>query len=184
MQVCVGGSRDRRRAIEGPELPSDRIRDRANGADPVPRVEPTWSARGLRREPAGLPGAQPTRRCQHKMQRFKSPGSAQRLLSVHAAVHNTFNVQRHSPHAPRSASSLRPMTLVRSRVQSLPNAELARSRPNIATPISTRCPSSARLLNCSSLTMTRSRRPVGRSRNEGATSDPESSDRQYPAGRG
>jgi transposase-like protein len=29
------------------------------------------------------------------MQRFKSPGSAQRFLSVHAAVHNTFSVQRH-----------------------------------------------------------------------------------------
>jgi hypothetical protein len=29
------------------------------------------------------------------MQRFKSPGSAQRFLSVHAAVNNTFNVQRH-----------------------------------------------------------------------------------------
>jgi putative transposase len=24
-----------------------------------------------------------------------SPGSAQRFLSMHAAVHNTFNVQRH-----------------------------------------------------------------------------------------
>ena len=29
------------------------------------------------------------------MQRFKSPGSAQRFLSIHAAVFNTFNVQRH-----------------------------------------------------------------------------------------
>jgi len=29
------------------------------------------------------------------MQRFKSPGSAQRFLSLHAAVSNTFNVQRH-----------------------------------------------------------------------------------------
>ena len=29
------------------------------------------------------------------MQRFKSPGSAQRFLSCHAAVHNTFYVQRH-----------------------------------------------------------------------------------------
>jgi putative transposase len=29
------------------------------------------------------------------MQRFKSPGSAQRFLSIHAVVHNSFNVQRH-----------------------------------------------------------------------------------------
>jgi putative transposase len=29
------------------------------------------------------------------MQRFKSSGSAQSFLSVHAAVFNTFNVQRH-----------------------------------------------------------------------------------------
>jgi putative transposase len=29
------------------------------------------------------------------MQRFKSPGSAQDFLSLHAAVHNTFNLQRH-----------------------------------------------------------------------------------------
>ena len=31
----------------------------------------------------------------HKMQRFKSPGSAQKFLSTHAAVYNTFNVRRH-----------------------------------------------------------------------------------------
>jgi transposase-like protein len=29
------------------------------------------------------------------MQRFKSAASAQRFLSVHAAAHNTFNLQRH-----------------------------------------------------------------------------------------
>ena len=29
------------------------------------------------------------------MQRFKSPGSAQKFISTHAAVYNTFNVQRH-----------------------------------------------------------------------------------------
>jgi len=37
----------------------------------------------------------PVRRRERKMQRFKSPGSAQRSLSVHAAVQNAFNVQRH-----------------------------------------------------------------------------------------
>src|SRR5260370_31767252 len=35
------------------------------------------------------------RRPDRKMQRFKSPASAQRFLSVHAAVYNTFNLQRH-----------------------------------------------------------------------------------------
>ena len=38
---------------------------------------------------------QPVRRRERKMQRFKSPGSSQRFLSCHAAVHNTFGHQRH-----------------------------------------------------------------------------------------
>src|SRR5260370_5440711 len=38
---------------------------------------------------------QPVRRRERKMQRFKSPGSAQLFLSAHAAVCNTFNIQRH-----------------------------------------------------------------------------------------
>src|SRR5215831_17146757 len=38
---------------------------------------------------------QVVRQRERKMQRFKSAGSAQRFLSVHAAVHNTFYLQRH-----------------------------------------------------------------------------------------
>jgi transposase-like protein len=38
---------------------------------------------------------QVVRRRERKMQRFKSARSAQRFLSIHAAVHNTFNLQRH-----------------------------------------------------------------------------------------
>ena len=38
---------------------------------------------------------QPVRRRERKMQRFKSPKSAQRFLAIHAAVYNLFNVQCH-----------------------------------------------------------------------------------------
>ena len=38
---------------------------------------------------------QAVRRRERKQQRFKSPASAQRFLSMHAPVHNTYNLQRH-----------------------------------------------------------------------------------------
>ena len=38
---------------------------------------------------------QTLRRRERKMQRFKSAGSAQRFLSMHAAAHNNFYLQRH-----------------------------------------------------------------------------------------
>jgi transposase-like protein len=50
---------------------------------------------GLRKNNRAENSHQPTRRRERKMQRFKSPGSAQRFLCIHAAVQNTFNVQRH-----------------------------------------------------------------------------------------
>ena len=50
---------------------------------------------GLRKNNRAKNSHLPVRRRERKMQRFKSPGSAQRFLSVHASVQNTFNVQRH-----------------------------------------------------------------------------------------
>src|SRR5215213_2597718 len=51
--------------------------------------------RGLRKSNRAENSHQPVRRAERKQQRFKSAGSAQRFLSVHAPVHNTFNLQRH-----------------------------------------------------------------------------------------
>jgi len=50
---------------------------------------------GLRKNNRAENSHQPVRRRERKMQRFKSARSAQRFLSIHAAVHNTFNLQRH-----------------------------------------------------------------------------------------
>ena len=50
---------------------------------------------GLRMNNRAENSHQVVRRRERKMQRFKSARSAQRFLSIHAAVYNTFNLQRH-----------------------------------------------------------------------------------------
>ena len=50
---------------------------------------------GLRKNNRAENSHQVVRRRERKMQRFKSAGSAQRFLSAHSAVYNTFNLQRH-----------------------------------------------------------------------------------------
>ena len=51
--------------------------------------------RGLRANNRAENSHQPVRRRERKMQRFKSARSAQRFLSMHAAIHNNFNLPRH-----------------------------------------------------------------------------------------
>src|ERR1700757_4435842 len=50
---------------------------------------------GLRKNNRAENSHQPVRRREHKLRRFKSARSAQRFPSMHPAVHNTFNLQRH-----------------------------------------------------------------------------------------
>jgi transposase-like protein len=50
---------------------------------------------GRRRNNRAENSHQAVRRRERKIQRFKSARSAQRFLSMHAVVHNTFNLQRH-----------------------------------------------------------------------------------------
>ena len=51
--------------------------------------------RGLRANNRAENSHQPIRRRERKQQRFKSPGSVQRFLAIHAATLNAFTHQRH-----------------------------------------------------------------------------------------
>jgi transposase-like protein len=63
-----------------------------------PRLPSSAPRRGTGRACAGTigPGSRTSQSGRkRKMQRFKSPGSAQRFVSVHSAVYNTLHFQRH-----------------------------------------------------------------------------------------
>ncbi len=51
--------------------------------------------RGLRKNNRAEASHRPVRRRERKMQGFQSPGSAQRFVSMHFAMRNAFDVQRH-----------------------------------------------------------------------------------------
>ena len=82
-----------RKLLKPETLVTDRLRSYGSA-----KTQLGLSARheqGLRKNNRAENSHLPVRRRERKMQRFKSPGSAQRFLSVHAAVQNNFNVQRH-----------------------------------------------------------------------------------------
>ena len=83
----------RKKGFAPTELTTDRLR--SYGAAFSELGLAAHHEQGLRKNNRAEVSHQPLRRRERKMQRFKSPGSAQRFVSVHSAAYNTFNVQRH-----------------------------------------------------------------------------------------
>jgi len=93
MAVVIGGKRLwlwRAVDSEGEVLVTDRLASYS-----CARRQLGMRARHERKNNRAENSHQVVRRRERKMQRFKSAGSAQRFLSAHSAVHNTFTLQRH-----------------------------------------------------------------------------------------
>ena len=78
-------SAGRANALQKPLQPSEELAA-VVGSGPLPRGQVVSKIESSH---------QAVRRRERKMQRFKSARSAQRFLSMHAALHNTFDLQRH-----------------------------------------------------------------------------------------
>jgi putative transposase len=74
-------------------LVTDKLRSYASAFRRLQLICP--HEQGLRRNNRAENSHQVVRRRERKVQRFKSARSAQRFLSMYAAVHNNFNLQRH-----------------------------------------------------------------------------------------
>jgi putative transposase len=105
LDVLVQSRRDKKAAVrlmrkllrQQGIAPSVWVTDKLRSYDAA-RRELGLSARheqGLRQNNRAENSHQPVRRRERRMQGFKSPGSAQRFLSMYAAAHDTFNFQRH-----------------------------------------------------------------------------------------
>jgi len=88
--------RDEDLAVAAPSLFDARSHSRGNAHSKIATAHKRGKIRKLLRSHGSVENShQVVRRREHKMQRFKSARSAQRFLSMHAAFHNTFNLQRH-----------------------------------------------------------------------------------------
>ena len=115
-QDGVDSGGDRRGIGESARVSADRIRDRTDGADRLPRVEATGPSGGLRRKPAGLRGAQVAGDPQDRSQR-RARASALACTGFFKPVHVSH------------AGPRRPLADHRSQEAGRPASDLGKSDP-------------------------------------------------------
>lgn len=104
LDVLVQGRRKRRAALKRLRrlLKNQGVHPRASSRTSWPRIAPRYGPRSRRPPSPGRNAGNRAesahlaiRRRERKQQKFKSQGSAQRFLSSHATICNTFNTQTH-----------------------------------------------------------------------------------------